>query len=144
MPFIKIWIHLIFSTKNRKKLISDELKPRLVEHIRSNAEEKNIYIDFINCVSDHTHILLSLNSDQTISKVSQLIKGESSFWINQNKLTDYKFEWQEEYIAVSVSESGIDKVRDYIKNQEKHHKKKTFQEEYNEFITKHGFDKVSG
>lgn len=72
----------------------------------------------------------------------QLIKGESSFWINKNKLTKEKFEWQDEYFAVSVSESIIDKVRDYIKYQETHHKKKTFQEEYDEIISKFGFDKT--
>lgn len=72
----------------------------------------------------------------------QLIKGESSFWINKNQLTKEKFEWQDEYFAVSVSESIIDKVRDYIKNQEEHHKKKTFQEEYDEIINKFGFHKL--
>lgn len=71
----------------------------------------------------------------------QLIKGESSFWINKNELTKSKFEWQDEYFAVSVSESIIDKVRNYIKNQESHHSKKTFQEEYDEFISKYGFEK---
>ena len=71
----------------------------------------------------------------------QLIKGESSFWINKNELTKNKFQWQDEYFAVSVSESIIDKVRDYIKNQETHHAKKTFEEEYDEFILKFGFKK---
>jgi REP element-mobilizing transposase RayT len=85
-----------------------------------------------------------LGTDQTIQKVMQLIKGESSFWINKNKLTIDKFEWQDEYFAVSVSESMVDKVRDYIKNQEEHHRKKTFQEEYDEFISKYGFEKFEG
>jgi len=71
----------------------------------------------------------------------QLIKGESSFWINKQGLTKEKFEWQDEYFAVSVSESMIDKVREYIKNQEEHHSKKTFQQEYDEFINKYGFTK---
>ena len=65
----------------------------------------------------------------------QLIKGESSFWINKNKITSTKFEWQDDYFAVSVSESGVDAMREYIKNQEEHHTKKTFQQEYDEFIT---------
>ena len=74
----------------------------------------------------------------------QLIKGESSFWINRNDiivptLGGKKFEWQDEYFAVSVSESLIDKVRDYIKNQEKHHQKKSFTDEYKEFIEKYNF-----
>lgn len=71
----------------------------------------------------------------------QLIKGESSFWINQQKLTKTKFQWQSEYFAVSVSESILDKVRKYIKNQEEHHKKKSFQDEYEKFIAKYNFEK---
>lgn len=71
----------------------------------------------------------------------QLIKGESAFWINKNKLTKQKFEWQDEYFAVSVSESMIDRVRNYIKHQEEHHSKKSFQEEYEQFISKYGFEK---
>jgi len=70
--------------------------------------------------------LVSLGLDQTIQKVMQLIKGEASFWINKNKLSNEKFEWQDEYFAVSVSESMVDRVRDYIKNQEEHHSKKHF------------------
>jgi REP element-mobilizing transposase RayT len=70
-----------------------------------------------------------------------LLKGESSYWINKNKLIKTKFEWQDEYFAVSVSESAVKKVRDYIKNQEEHHRKKSFQEEYNEFMRVYGFDK---
>ena len=85
---------------------------------------------------------MSLNSEQTAAKVTQLIKGESSFWVNKNKLIPFKFEWQDEYIAVSVSESMVDSVRDYIKNQEEHHKIKTFQEEYDEFMIKYKFDKM--
>jgi len=140
MPYIKIWIHLIFSTKNRDKLISKQLKPQLLKHIKENSIKKNIYIDFMNCVSDHIHLLISLNSEQTISKVTQLIKGESSHWINKNNLIPNKFEWQDEYIAVSIGQSQVDRVRDYIKNQEEHHRKKTFQEEYDEFIKKYGFE----
>ena len=72
MPYIKIWIHLIFSTKNRDKLNSKQLKPQLLKHIKRNSIKKNIYIDFMNSVSDHIHRLISLNSEQTISKVTQL------------------------------------------------------------------------
>ena len=72
----------------------------------------------------------------------QLIKGESSHWLNQNQLTKEKFAWQDEYFAVSVSESMIENVRNYIKNQEKHHQKKTFVEEYQEFIEKYNFEKL--
>ena len=140
MPYIKILIHLIFSTKNRVKLISAQLKPLLLKHIKENSIKKNIYIDFINCVSDHIHLLISLNSEQSISKVAQLIKGESSYWLNKNNLVINKFEWQDEYIAVSIGHSQVNRVRDYIKSQEEHHRKKSFKEEYDEFIDKYGFE----
>ena len=142
MPYVKIWIHLIFSTKNRDKLISTQLKPQLLKHIKDNSIKKNIYIDFMNCVNDHIHLLISLNSEQSISKVAQLIKGESSYWLNKNNLIGNKFEWQDEYIAVSIGHSQVNRVRDYIKNQEEHHRKKTFMEEYEEFIMKYEFEIV--
>ena len=69
----------------------------------------------------------------------QLIKGESSFWVNQHKLTRIKFQWQDEYFAVSVSESQVNAVRKYIQNQEEHHSEKSFTQEYDEFIQKYGF-----
>lgn len=144
MPFIKVYIHLVWSTKNRVPYLdSAELRQKVWQHIRENAKEKGIYIDFINGYSDHCHCLISLGVDQKIQKVIQLLKGESSFWINKNQLTKEKFEWQDEYFAVSVSESIIDRVRDYIKNQEIHHTKKTFQEEYDEFILKYRFQKTN-
>jgi len=140
MPFIKVWLHLIWSTKNRQRLITKELKPILIDHIRANAKEKGIYIDFINCVDDHIHLTVSLGNEQTISQITRLIKGESSHWVNKENKSLIKFEWQDEYIAVSVSESMINKVREYIKNQDEHHRKKSFTEEYNEFIQKYGFE----
>lgn len=143
MPFVKVYIHLVWSTKNRVPYLnSKELRLKVWNHIRENAHLKGIFVDFINGYSDHCHCLISLGVDQTIQNILQLLKGESSFWINKNKLTKEKFEWQDEYFAVSVSESMVDKTRDYIKNQEEHHQKKTFQEEYEEFISKYGFEKI--
>ena len=139
MPFIRIWIHLIWSTKNRKPIITRKLKPELLKHIMENGSDKEIYIDKINCEADHCHSLISLGASQSISKVAFLIKGESSHWVNVNKLIQGDFEWQDEYIAVSVSESQIDKIRNYIENQEEHHRKKSFKEEYDQFIKKYGF-----
>ena len=142
IPYFKIWVHLIFSTKNREKLISKDIKKKLITHIINNGKRKNIYIDRVNGIEDHLHILLSLDNDMSISKAAQLIKGESSYWLNTNKLCKIKFEWQDEYIALSVSESVIPKVRVYIDNQEEHHRKKTFMEEYSEFIKRYGFEKL--
>jgi putative transposase len=144
MSFIKVYIHFVWSTKNRIPfLATKELRQKVWKHIKENAKEKGIHIDFVNGYSDHCHCLVSLGPDQTIQKLMQLIKGESSFWINQQRLTKEKFQWQTEYFAVSVSESIVEKVRNYIKNQESHHSKKSFQEEYEEFILKYDFKKFN-
>ena len=139
MPFIKVMLHYIWSTKHRHPIISKELKPLLLSHIKENSIKKGIFIDSLNCVEDHIHLLISLGGEQTISKIAMLIKGESSFWVNREELINQKFEWQDEYIALSVSESAVDKVRQYIAMQEEHHKKKTFAEEYEAFLAIHGF-----
>jgi putative transposase len=94
-------------------------------------------------MSEHLHCLISLGKDQTIAQVAQLIKGESSYWINKNALTTSKFYWQDDYFAVSVSESNVDKVTNYIKNQESRHSNKTFTMEVDEFINKYGFTTLS-
>ena len=134
----------MWGTKNRIPFINQSNKREIFNHIKENAISKGIYLDFINGDKEHIHCTISLNQDQTLSKVIQLIKGESSFWINKKKLVQGKFEWADEYFAVSVSESQINIVREYIKNQEEHHKKKTWEEEYNEFMEKYGFEKVKG
>ncbi|MCJ8155283.1 IS200/IS605 family transposase [Chryseobacterium sp. SSA4.19] len=140
MPFIKIYIHIVFSTRNRiPYLNTSELRVKVWKHIKENASKKNIYLDMVNGYSDHCHCLISLSSNQNIEKVVQLMKGESSFWINKNQLTKEKFAWQDEYFAVSVSESMVESVKSYIKNQEIHHKKKSFEDEYLEFIEKYNF-----
>jgi len=145
MPYVKVYIHFVWSTKNRAQFLSTkELRRKVWQHIVENAKKKEIFIDFINGYAEHCHCLISLGVDQSIQKVMQLIKGESAYWINKNKLIESKFEWQDEYFAVSVSESIVDKVRDYIKNQEEHHTKKSFQEEYDEFIEKYGFVRMKG
>ncbi len=144
MAYVRIWIHAVWGTKNRFPYLAGDIKKQVIDHIRENAKKKEIFIDSINGYTEHLHCLMALNADMSIAKAMQLIKGESSFWINKNELTNEKFEWQEEYFAVSVSESMLDKVREYIKNQEEHHRKKTFQDEFDEFILKYGFQKLKG
>ena len=144
MPFIKIYIHFVWSTKNRYPFLSTpDLRKSMWKHIRENAKKKGIFIDFVNGYQKHCHCLVSLGDDQTLQKIMQLIKGESSHRINEEGLLKEKFEWQDEYFAVSVSESHIDKVRNYIKNQENHHAHKTWEDEYNEFIQKYEFQKFN-
>ena len=119
MPFIKVYIHFVWSTKNRVPFLTTlAIRQTVWQHMRENAQRKGIYVDFVNGYSDHCHCLISLGIDQTMSKIMQLIKGESSFWINKQGLCDQKFAWQTEYFALSVSESVLPRVRAYIKNQE--------------------------
>lgn len=139
MPYVKIWIHAVWATKSRKKYLTEEIRDLVFQHIHQNGLNKGVFVDIVNGSYEHVHCLFRLKSDQTIEKVMQLLKGESSFWINKQKLTNLHFGWQDEYFAVSVSESQVNKVRSYIKGQKKHHDKKTFQEEYDEFIEKYGF-----
>ncbi len=133
MSFVQIWLHAVWGTKNREPVLQKEIRDRVVNHIVDNSKAKGFYIDCINGYTDHLHSLMTLNADLSLSKQMQLIKGESSFWINKNKLVRGHFEWADEYFAVSVSEDKLDNVRNYIINQEEHHKKITFLEEYNNF-----------
>ncbi len=142
MPHIKVYIHFVWSTKNRVPFLnSPELRKKVWKHIAENARSKGIFVDFVNGYADHCHCLISLGVDQSIQKVINLIKGESSHWINKNNLTAHKFEWQNDYFAVSVSESHLDRVRNYIKNQEEHHRKRSFQKECEELFDKYNFEK---
>jgi putative transposase len=145
MPFVKVYIHFVWSTKNREPFLeTKEIRDKVWFHIKDNAQKKGIFIDFVNGYSQHCHCLVSLGIDQTIQKTIQMIKGESSFWINKEGLTKSKFEWQDEYYAVSVSESMIEKVRNYIKNQELHHNTHSYVDEIDNLISKHGFHKFDG
>jgi putative transposase len=145
MPFVKVYIHFVWSTKNREPFLeTKEIRDKVWFHIKDNAQKKGIFIDFVNGYSQHCHCLVSLGIDQTIQKTIQMIKGESSFWINKEGLTKSKFEWQDEYYAVSVSESMIEKVRNYIKNQELHHNTHSYVDEIDNLIDKHGFQKFDG
>ncbi len=140
MSWVRVYIHLVFSTKNRQPFLnSAELRKKVFQHIKSNADEKGIWLDCINGYQDHAHCLISLGKEQTIGKVAQLIKGESSFWINQNELTTEKFIWQDDYWVVGVSESHLASVRKYIHNQELHHSVHSFESEINGFMKKYGW-----
>jgi putative transposase len=140
MSYIKIMVHVVLGTKNREPILISEKRKLLFDHIRANAKTKGIYIDTLGGYTDHVHCLVSLGGDQTISKVVQLIKGESSFWANREKLVTPKLVWAEDYFAASVSESSIENVRNYINTQEEHHKEVTFTDEYEKFIKNYGFD----
>lgn len=144
MPYTSLYVHAMWSTKNREKIITPALKAELLKFISNYGVEKGIHIKNANAVSDHIHVLISLKADQAVANVLQLLKGSSSYWINKNKLAPVKFEWQDDYLAYTISLSILNKVNVYIDNQEAHHAKKTFNQEYQEFIKAYEFDKNGG
>ncbi len=111
MPYARIWVHAVFSTKNRIPFLKKNIRKRIWDHILFNGRSKNIYFQDINGYTDHAHCLFQLGRDQTLSKVMNLIKGESSNWINKQKLTEEHFSWQTEYWAASVSDRDVERVK---------------------------------
>ncbi len=144
MGYTKIWIHFVWTTKKRQPFLTKDIKSKLITHIRKNAKEKDIFIDAMNGDKEHLHALISLGAKQSVSEVAQLIKGESSHWMNKEKLVKGKFEWQDRYFAISVSESVLSNVRKYIRNQEAHHRKKSYAEEVEAFMKTYGFEVDEG
>ena len=127
-------VHTVWRTKNNLPLIDFHTKKELITHIRENAKWKSIHIHALDGYRDHMHCLISLRNDQAIGKIVQLIKGESSHWLNNHVFLKNKFAWAEDYYASSVSPSGVQAVKNYIANQEEHHKQITCAEEIEQLL----------
>ena len=135
MSNTQVWIHAVWGTKNRHPYMNHESKKAVCEFILSYAREKEIFIDCINGHWEHLHCLFGLNADTTLSKHLQYLKRGSAFWINnKSNLFTSKFEWADDYFASSVSKQNLNTVRNYIYNQEEHHAKITFSDEYDSFL----------
>lgn len=144
MSWVRIWVHLVFATKHRKPFLQTQaLRFKVFQHIRENAEGKGIWLDCVNGYQEHAHCLISLGREQNISKAAQLIKGESSNWINKNNLIKDHFNRQDDFWAVGVSESHLARVRRYIHHQEEHHRAKTFSGEIDDFMKKYGWEIIN-
>lgn len=137
MSYISSYYDCVFSTKERRRLITAELRERLWPFLGGIARQNKMKALEIGGVEDHVHILLSLPSTVPVSKAVQLIKGGSSKWIHENFPEHRLFAWQEKYGAFSVSVSLLDSILGYIRDQEKHHRKMTFQEEFLALLKKH-------
>jgi len=135
---VKILVHLIWGTHQHARVLNPEIRKSMFSHLVEHFEEEKLEIEKMNIQPEHIHILLILPADKSIAKIAKSMKGESSRWINENGLVHGKFRWQRGYGAFSVSASQLEIVKKYIKNQESHHKRQTFQEEYNEWARKYG------
>lgn len=131
-------MHIVFSTKGRMHSISQDLQESLSPYMGGIARANKMIPLEIGGVTDHVHLLLTIPAIMPVSKAVQLIKGGSSKWIHGKFPEHHGFEWQEGYGAFSVSVSGIDATRAYIRNQAEHHRKVSFQEEYRGFLKAHG------
>jgi len=138
--FNKIWIHAIWATKERIPLISSVVEKKVYEIISAQLRELSCPVRIVNGMRDHIHCLFLLNPQKSVAEVLKQIKGSSSHYINQSNLIAEKFAWQTGYAAYSVSESVVERVYQYIKNQKQHHQNKTFQQEYDEFLKLYGLE----
>ncbi len=130
----QIYLQTVFAVKYRKAVIDKEWKNNLFAVIGNLINETKCKTIIINGVEDHVHSLVGLKPVVSVSELMKTVKAKSSKYINDHNLTSERFEWQEGYGVFSYSQSQVDKVYKYILNQEEHHKKQTFTEEYLEFL----------
>lgn len=138
--YTQIHIHFVFAVKFRQAIIKNEWKEELYKYIAGIIKNNDHKLLAINGVSDHIHILIGIRPAQSISDLMKNIKQDSSKWINKNTFLKSHFEWQEGYGAFSYSKSQLGAVVNYIQNQELHHTKKSFREEYIDFLEKFQVD----
>jgi len=138
MSYVSSYFHCVFSTKERRPLMLPALRERLWPFLGGIAKQNEMKAIEIGGVADHVHFLLSLPSTMSVSKAMQLIKGGSSKWVHETFPEHRLFGWEAKYGAFSVSVSQLEKTIGYIKNQEPHHRRMTFQEEFLALLKKHG------
>lgn len=139
--YVKVYVHFVWSTKNRDPFLDNQVRPNVHRHILEYAQTKRISIDTIGVQKEHIHVFISMRSDQNIDDVAKLLKGESSHWINSENFIKPKFSWQRGFGAFSISPSHVEAVRSYINNQDEHHRKKSYIEEVADLLMKYGYNK---
>jgi REP element-mobilizing transposase RayT len=134
--YTQFYVHIVFTPKNRNALIKKAWKNELEKYITGIVQNNGHKMLAIECMPDHIHIFIGYNVNQLIPDLVEKIKTSSNAWIKENKLSKFKFEWQKGYGAFTHSRSQLDIVVNYILNQDEHHSKKTFKEEYLEILNK--------
>ena len=132
----QIYLHTVFAVKYRNAVLSKEWRNTIWGVIGNLVNECNCKTIIVNGVEDHVHCFVGLKPIVSVPELMKIVKGKSSKYINDNKLTNDHFEWQDGYGVFSYGQSQVDRVYKYIQNQEAHHKKQTFREEYLEFLKK--------
>jgi REP element-mobilizing transposase RayT len=132
--YTQIYIHIVFTVEGRQNLIPQKHKEELHKYITGIVQSKGQKVIAINSMPDHVHILFGMKPSIALSDLVRTIKANSSKFIHENSWVMGKFHWQEGFGAFSYSYSQLDTVANYIKNQEKHHSRKTFKDEYMEIL----------
>lgn len=135
-----VWIHIVWNTYCRERTLTRQLATLLEEHMKAYALERRIHVHAIAVQPEHVHCLIELLPTQRLDEVVQLLKGESSHWINQNGLLRERFWWGRGYWAGSVDRRGVGRVIRYIQNQEEHHRTFSFAEEAKSLLPELGLD----
>jgi putative transposase len=135
--FTQLTYHVVFATKYRKPSITDDIQEQLYQYIGGTLRAKKGHLIEIGGVGDHVHVLARLSPSLAVSDVVRDVKANSSKWLNEQPEITQAFEWQKGYGAFTVSYSQIETVQNYIRNQREHHRAKTFQQEYIEFLNRH-------
>lgn len=128
--FIRIWVHLMWGTSNGIKITDKKLQNELFYHLINQASKIKLNIEKLRIQPDHIHCLVSLPADKPLPMVVQLLKGESSHWINENKFLDHVFTWQKGFGAFSVSAHNVEEVKKFFDNQDKVHESLSFEDEF--------------
>lgn len=139
-----LYFHVIFSTKQRRALITADLRERLYAYIGSIVAHENGRLICAGGTEDHVHLLVSLRAQTALADMLRLFKTNSSKWVHETFVQKRDFGWQDGYSAFSVSHSNVERVRRYIAQQEEHHRRASFQEELLEFLKRHNMKFSSG
>lgn len=136
--YTKLWTHAVLSTKSGRPFILPPLESRLHNFIHEQLLELQCPSRIIQGMPDHVHLLFLQNPVKSMTEIVKKIKGRSTFWVNQHKLSAQKFGWEIGYAAFAVSESQVQRVFDYISNQKDHHTREDFRQEYFHLVELHG------
>ena len=138
--YSRCWLHLIWTTLDREPMLTPPAAAKASRFLKQYAVEKRIYLKINYFNPEHVHALIDLPTSKSIEEVVQLLKGSSSHWINENRLLRGRFSWGRGFGAFSVSHSHVDQVAAYIANQQAHHHRKSFSQEFELFVKKYGLE----
>ncbi|MCO6509670.1 MAG: IS200/IS605 family transposase [Aridibacter famidurans] len=138
--YSQIYIHVVFAVKGRRNLVDKSWREELYKYITGTVQDKRNKMISIGGIEDHIHMLIGLNPSQVLSDLVRDVKVSSTLFINKNRFVMRGFQWQEGYGAFTISREDIPAVAHYIENQERHHKRQSFEEEYKDILDENGIE----